>query len=281
MNRTTLFVLALVCTVALVSCEREINLDLKNTFPKLVVEGNVLLGSDTLIEQQEIKLSLSANYTGNNMPEPVTNATVRVKEGVNTYEYVHVGNGLYRSEFTAISGKQYQLTIEYNGDLYEAAETMRSGPVIDSLTVVFQEGAFGDDGGDFVALNTVDPADQVNYYMWRLLINNVFLMNATPGNRYRSIQKDEFFNGQPLIDYVPSDEFPVLPGDLVEMQQYSISEQMYNYYYAIFNLTAPSSITGDIPPGRVLGNVVNKTDSEKSALGYFGACSISIKTKQL
>ena len=281
MNRTAPIILALACTIALTSCEREINLDLKNTFPKLVVEGNILLGLDTLIQQQEIELSRSADYTGPDMPQPVTNATVRVTEGSNTYEFVHVGNGLYTSDFIALPNKEYKLVIDYDGDRYEAVETMRNGPVIDSLAVVFQEGAFGDAGGDFVALNTVDPSDQVNYYMWRLLINNAFLMNATPGNRYRSIQKDEFFNGQPLINYVPSDEFPVLPGDLVEMQQYSISEQMYNYYYAIFNLTAASSVTGDVPPGRVLGNVVNKTDSEKSALGYFGACSISIKTKQL
>lgn len=56
---------------------------------------------------------------------------------------------------------------------------------------------------------------------------------------------------------------------------------MYNYYYSIFNLTAASSITGDVPPGKILGNVVNITNPKKNALGYFGACSISIKSKQL
>jgi hypothetical protein len=117
--------------------------------------------------------------------------------------------------------------------------------------------------------------------MWRLLINNEFLMNPTPGNRYRSIQKDEFFNGQPLIKYIPSDEFPVKKGDLVQMQQFNLSEQMYNYYYSIFNLTAASSITGDVPPGKILGNVINITNPKKNALGYFGACSISINSKQL
>ena len=65
------------------------------------------------------------------------------------------------------------------------------------------------------------------------------------------------------------------------MQQFNLSEQMYNYYCSIFNLTAASSITGDVQPGKILGNVINITNPKKNALGYFGACSISINSKQL
>lgn len=281
MKKTFNILRSLIALICLNSCEKVINLDLKNNTPKLVVEGNILLGLDTLIERQEIKLSSSANYTGNVFPVAVTNATVKVKEGANTYDFSHVGNGIYRSNFRGQINRVYQLMITYDGDTYEGIETLKNGPKLDSLSIVYQDGAFGDDGGDFVAINTKDPADQKNFYMWRLLINNVFLMNPTPGNRYRSIQKDEFFNGQPLFKYIPSDEFPVKKGDFVQMQQFNLSEQMYNYYYSIFNLTAASSITGDVPPGKILGNVLNITNPKKNALGYFGACSISIKSKQL
>jgi hypothetical protein len=264
------------------SCEKEINLDLNAKSPRLVVEGNILLGLDTLIQTQEIKLSRSANYTGKQTPQPITNATVKVVEGSNTFEFTHTIDGIYRSnKFIAQVNKTYKLIIIHDGDTYEAIETLAGGPKIDSLTVIFQEGAFGDEGGDFGAINTVDPSNQENFYIWRLIINNEFLMNATPGNRYRSIQKDEFFNGQPLINYVPSDEFPLKTGDVFQIQQFNITEQMYNFYFSIFNLTAASSITGDVPPGKILGNVINKTNPSKNALGYFGACSVSIKTKKL
>jgi hypothetical protein len=277
-----IFLLISFLVTTLCSCEKEIDLNLNAKSPKLVVEGNILLGLDTLIQTQEIKLSRSANYTGTETPQPITNATVKVVEGLNTFEFTHIDKGVYRSNnFSAQLDKTYKLIIIYDGDTYEAFETLKGGPKIDSLTVVFQEGAFGDDGGDFGAINTVDPLNQKNFYMWRLIINNEFYMNATPGNRYRSIQKDEFFNGQPLLNYVPSDEFPLEPGDVFQIQQYNISEQMYNFYYSIFNLTAASSITGDVPPGKILGNVVNKTNPKKNALGYFGACSISIKNKKL
>jgi hypothetical protein len=281
MKKSLTKIIALTTLVVFSSCEKEIKLELKNTAPKLVVEGNVLLGLDTLIEWQEIKLTRSANYIGTTLPEPITNASVKVIEGTNTYEYAHTANGIYKCNFTAQPNKTYKLEINYDGDTYEAFETMQNGPKIDSLTIVYQEGAFGDEGGEFVAINTKDPVNQTNFYMWRLLINDVFLMNATPGNRYRSIQKDEFFNGQELLNYVPSDEFPVKEDDKVQMNQYNISEQMYNYYYSIFNLTAASSVTGDVPPGKILGNVVNKSSPKRNPLGYFGACTISIRTMKL
>jgi len=230
----------------------------------------------------QVLILINLILTESQTSQPITNATVKVVEGSNTFEFTHTIDGIYRSNnFIAQVNKTYKLIIIHDGDTYEAIETLAGGPKIDSLTVIFQEGAFGDEGGDFGAINTVDPSNQKNFYMWRLIINNEFLMNATPGNRYRSIQKDEFFNGQPLINYVPSDEFPLKTGDVFQIQQFNITEQMYNFYFSIFNLTAASSITGDVPPGKILGNVINKTNPSKNALGYFGACSVSIKTKKL
>ena len=118
-----------------ISCEKETNLVLKNTNPKMVVEGNILLGLDTQIQQQSIKLSLSANYTGNTSPEPITNATVSVVEGTSTYVFSHTSNGIYQSNFKAESNKTYRLIILYKGDTYEAIEKIANGPKIDSLTI--------------------------------------------------------------------------------------------------------------------------------------------------
>jgi len=77
------------------------------------------------------------------------------------------------------------------------------------------------------------------------------------------------------------DNFPVVNQDIARMEQLSISEQMYNYYYSIFNLTASSPVSGDVPPGNITSNIINKTNPDNKALGYFGACSVSIKMKRL
>ncbi|MFN5209074.1 MAG: DUF4249 domain-containing protein [Bacteroidota bacterium] len=265
-----------------ISCEKEINLELKNTSPKLVVEGNILWGIDTVINQQELKISLSANYTGNTSPQPVTNASVMVNDGTNTHIYNHIGNGIYRSSFIAATNNTYKLIIKYGEDEYHAFETLKAGGAgIDSLSINYFPSALGSPEGNFITVNTTDPLNERNYYLWQLYINDSLMINPSPGNIYRAIQKDEFFNGQPLFNYLPFDNFPVLTGDIARLHQLNISEQMYNYYYSIFNLTAYSPVSGDVPPGKIKGNIININNPDKNALGYFGACSISITKKSI
>lgn len=274
--------LLLATATVFTSCEKEINLDLKNISPKLVVEGNILWGIDTVINRQELKLSLSANYTGNTNPLPVTNAIVMVNDGTNNYTYNHIGNGVYRSNFIATTNKTYKLIINYEGDEYNAYETLKAGGAdIDSLTVNYFPSTLGSPEGNFITVNTTDPVNEKNFYVWQLYINEQLMINPSPGNIYRAIQKDDFFNGQPLLNYLPFDNFPVVTGDIARLHQLNISEQMYNYYYSIFNLTASSAVSGDVPPGNIKGNIVNLNKPDKNALGYFGACSISIKTKSI
>lgn len=282
MKSITTICILLATAIAFTSCEKEIILDLKNTSPKLVVEGNILWGIDTVINQQELKLSLSASYTGDSYPLPVTNATVTVNDGSNSYTYNHIGNGVYRSSFVAATNNTYTLIINYEGDEYNAYETMKSGgAAIDSLTVNYFPSALGSPEGNFITVNTTDPLNERNFYLWQFYINDEIMINPSPGNIYRAIQKDDFFNGQPLLNYLPYDNFPVVTGDIARLNQLNISEQMFNYYYSIFNLTASSPVSGDVPPGKIEGNIVNLNNPEKNALGYFGACGISIKTKSI
>jgi Domain of unknown function (DUF4249) len=282
MNLISKICLLAVTIIIFSACEKETNLDLKNASPKLIVEGNILLGIDTIINQQEIKLSLSANYTDKISPLPVIDATVKVNDGAITHLYNHIGNGIYRGSFIASANKTYKLIINYDGDEYNATEILKVGGAgISSLTVNYFPSALGSPEGNFITINTIDPANERNFYLWQLYINEKQMINPSPGNIYRAIQKDDFFNGQPLINYLPFDNFPVVTGDTARMQQLNISEQMYNYYYSIFNLTASSPVSGDVPPGKIRGNVLNLNKSEKNALGYFGACSISIKTKTI
>ena len=278
---TTISLLLAIATV-FISCEKEINLELKNTSPKLIVEGNILWGIDTVINQQELKISLSANYTGNSNLQPVTNARVMVNDGTDTYTFNHIGNGLYRSNFIAATNKTYKLMINHEGDEYNAFETLKAGGTgIDSLSINYFPSALGSPEGNFITVNTTDPSNESNFYLWQLYINDSLKINPSPGNIYRAIQKDEFFNGQPLINYLPFDNFPVLAGDIARLHQLNISKQMYQYYYSIFNLTASSPVSGDVPPGKIKGNIININNPDKNALGYFGACSISIKTKTI
>lgn len=267
--------------VLFTSCEKEINLEISNNSPKLVIEGNIVYGLDTLIDVQQIRITRSVNYIGSNLPEPITNAQVTVTEGTNTFVFDHDTDGIYKCNFIAGLNKTYKLIIIHDGDTYEATETIKDGPLIDSISISYFPSAFGSPDGYFATINTKDPINTENFYLWRLFINGQLMINPSPGNSFRAIQKDEFFNGQPLLNYLPYDNFPVINGDTVRMEQLNISREMYNYYYSIFNLTASESLSGDSPPGKIYGNVKNISTPSRMALGYFGACSISIKYKNI
>jgi hypothetical protein len=170
MNKLFKLTGSIILGILSISCEKEINLELKNTSPKMVVEGNILLGLDTLIQQQEIKLTLSANYTGTASPQPIPNAIVSVVEGSNTYIFSHTSNGRYQSNFIAEPNKTYKLHIIYMGETYEAIEKMARGPKIDSLSVRYFPSALGSPEGNFITINTTDPSNERNFYLWRLYI---------------------------------------------------------------------------------------------------------------
>jgi Domain of unknown function (DUF4249) len=262
----------LIFMLFLCACEKEIDLNIANANPKMIVEGNILAGLDTVIAQQEIRLTQSTTYTGKSLLQPITDALVKVVEGSNTYIFQHREKGLYRADFVAKIGKTYRLSIVWNNNTYNATETISKGTTIDSLGVKFFPSSFGSPDGNFLVVNTSDPSSEKNYYLWKLYINDTLKINASPGNIYRAIQKDDFFN-------LPYDNFPIVAQDKAVMQQLNISQAMYNYYYSIFNLTGSSPLSGDVPPANVKGNIINIANSNQNALGYFGACSISIKTK--
>jgi hypothetical protein len=48
-----------------------------------------------------------------------------------------------------------------------------------------------------------------------------------------------------------------------------------------YGFTATSPVSGDVPSGKIKGNILNLNKSGRNALGYFGACSISIQTKKI
>jgi Domain of unknown function (DUF4249) len=260
------------------ACEKEMSLDLNTQSPKLIVEGNILLGLDTIITTQTIKLSETANFTGKNKPKAVENALVTVEDGANVYTFSHTIDGIYTSSFKVNISKIYTLKISYKNRKYQATASVNKGPIMDSLGIKFFPSALGSPEGNFVVINTTDPINQKNYYLWQLYINEQLMINPSPGNIYRAIQKDEFFNGQALKNYLPFDNFNVKKEDKIVMQQLSISEAQYNYFYSIFNLTATSPVSGDVPPANIKGNIINLNNKAENALGYFGACSVSIKT---
>ncbi len=273
-----LFSSTLLLAVALNSCERVVDIELE-TSPSLIVEGGIELVLEEPNTTQRIQLSLANGFNELARPSPINDAMVTVATNGTDYDFQNIGDGTYVNNNIPVAvGNTYVLTISYMGSLYTAQEVIPPVAPIDEVNALFFPKSFGSDEGVFPVLNTQDPVDEENFYFWRLTINDIPIINPSPGNNFRVIQSDEFFNGQALVDYQPYDLQAVVPGDEVVFFQHGITERYFNFLDAFFLSIASNPLLGDPPPATVRGNIINSTDTSEQVLGYFYAVSISKKS---
>lgn len=110
-----------IAVLFLVSCEEPSDFPTTTDHEqKLVVQA--LITNEFRI--QEIQLSLSINDL-NQLPDPVTNATLEIMTQNNSFQFTHDRNGLYKSDvpFSTSQGLEHVLMINWNGDEYLATSS--------------------------------------------------------------------------------------------------------------------------------------------------------------
>ena len=79
------------------------------------------------------------------------------------------------------------------------------------------------------------------------------------------ITSDDFFNGNEM-DSDFSDE-DLEPGDTLAIRFRAISEQFHSYMSLILESTSANPF--GTPPANIRGNIINETNEDNYALGYF------------
>ncbi|MCB0431940.1 MAG: DUF4249 family protein, partial [Mangrovimonas sp.] len=114
----------------------------------------------------------------------------------------------------------------YNGEVYQGTETLLLAPDINTINQSIEDGF--DDENLEVNVYFDDPEDEENYYL---------LKYYEEGDLLSSLEdvSDEFVNGNEIHDFYEkeddedSGEEAFVPGDVVEITLYAISERYYNY----------------------------------------------------
>jgi Domain of unknown function (DUF4249) len=165
-----------------------------------------------------------------------------------------------------------------------------------------------------VYLDVQDVPNQKDYYLWRYTHFERTIYCATCNKSYYDGRTNtcslpiQSYNRTPYYDYqcagecytffkekqvnvlsdVASDgktitarqiaKIPVYnPGGcLIQIQQMSISPQMYLFYKTLESQTATGGLT-DTPASAIVGNVSNLTNNTDKVIGYFGVVSIQKK----
>ncbi len=254
MNR---FVLLLLVVSMLFSCEDIIHIDLKDTEPRIVIEGVIT----NLRGPYMVRISKSVDFYDPGEYPPVKGAVVELSDDQGNRE-VLAGNdeGIYLStKMKGHPGRNYKLKVSVDDREYEAESRMETPVKIDSIKAEYFPGVGDRESGYYIHCFFNDPPDEENNYRliaWRngIMDQNLYLMD------------DEFVNGRPVDYYFYLTPFQ--KGDTVNVGLATIDRPVFEYYNTLFNIVAQQGGNSPANPANPVTNISNE------ALGYFGALAM-------
>lgn len=267
-----LSLLVMILSISSWSCTEKINIELDNTYTRLVVWGE--LTTDTTVHT--VRLTRTADYFFNQPTFGVSDALVTINDGENTitlFENAQI-EGTYQtpSDYYGIPGKTYTLDIsgvDIDGDgtseNYSASSRLRNVNPVDSIQLVYNEMWEAWE----VKVFAWDSPDK-DWYLFKVYRNNV-LVSDTLTEWFA--QTDDLFNGNytngitsQFLQDEYEDERPDV-GDTVTFEINGITEEFYNFVIGMQMEIMFSAPLFSGPPANVSTNLTN------DALGFFAVYS--------
>jgi hypothetical protein len=259
--------------ILLASCEKSILLDLEQTEPRIVIEGQVT----DLSTYNYVKISRTTGFYSSGASPRITNATVSVydDEGNNHVFLHYAGNnpdsaGYYFPEepFAGVVNRTYTLTVVVNGELYEAQDTMFRLVSIDKLEsrINPDEQRDPEKPGQYyeVLMYVQEPQDTRDYYLFKTYRNGQLeYLNDT----------DVYFADDELIgESIEGIPMPVFfaKGDMARVEVYSLSRDAFVFYRDLQKLLNNDGGLFGTPPANPRSNISN------GALGLFQTSAVQV-----
>ena len=243
------------------SCTKVIDVDVPNGGARLVIEASINWEKGTAGNNQTIKLSTSTAYFDNNPNTPVIGANVSVtKDDDGTqFNFIDQNSGTYNAtNFVPEIGKSYTLTINYNGETYQAKETLTG---VNTIKRVEQEEGFND--GEYrVKVFFDDPKDIANFYLGEFTQDNLKVPSL-------AVVDDEFTDGNEAF-LLHIDELNTV-GTTIDIKVFGISQRFQNYMQLLIEQSGTNGGGGPFQttPAKLTGNCKNVNNPTEEVLGYF------------
>ena len=169
-------------------------------------------------------------------------------------------SGIYtNTNFTPIINEVYNLTINYQNEIYTATETLKSVVQIDYIEQINEGGFTGND----IELKVfyTDPANEDNYYFFEFISNIPVIPTL-------EIYGDLFTDGNQIFGYYTEEDLAA--GDEVIIRNYGVSERFYDFMFILLQQGSDSSGgLFEVQPATVRGNCINQTNPDNFPFGYF------------
>lgn len=241
------------------SCQKVINVDLRDSGKKYVIEGIVGDQKGTC----KVMVSQTKDFDDNNSFDGVGGAAVYIADNMtgDTAIMKETSAGVYEdSLFTGMTGHSYSLRVVIDGNAFTAMSTMPPFVPMDSLYIT-EEQLFGNTR-NLANIQYRDPEGEGDHYRFVEFIN---------GRQIKKIfvRDDELTDGNEvtvMLRYMDNDDDnqdDIHPGDTVTVEMQCIDPAVYKYWYSLNN-----SATGD---GQSASPANPVSNMEGGALGYFSA----------
>ena len=250
-NKLSILILfSLLCLFS--SCEKEVMVDLRNAPPILVIEGVVQEHY-----QARVRLTLSKGFYEDNEFPPLSDARIIISDDAGNEERLELDNsGWYVAQnMIGVIGRTYNLTVEYENEIYTASSKMPPCVKIDSIGLI----KIPLSDIPFPILYFTDPQGEENNYY-----KNLIYVNGKRVKKNNETTSAEYVDGYPIKRIIPvmtgqmedKDE-ELKPGDEVMIELYSIDKGTFLFFETM---------------GQIDNSLNNPTTNiTGGALGYFGA----------
>ena len=270
MNTVSKLYISVIAILPMLSCQKEIVVDLNSSSPAIVIQANVISSRNKC----EVLLTQTVNFDLPNEFPAVRGASIVLTDSsANTsYNLVETKAGYYvYSNLQPIPQHVYKLQIETNGKVYASRSVMPDSVPVKSLIMSKET-----DGHGFGAekqrirykLTAViqDPKDVLNYYRFLQRYKGVIIGSSQPLN-------DNFRDGEIISQDLRinlGDTLQLIPGDTIQVELQSIDKGAYDFYRT-FRQGGGGPGFQDAAPSNPLSNISN------GAVGYFSTYNSTFK----
>lgn len=315
-KKITLLVVALGLWVC--SCVEPFNLNIESNLRILTVDATLTDTSD----EQTIILTESVNSNGSAYSLPLLKANAEILvNGTEKIAFTEKGAGVYAlpQTFKLKAGSTYKLFFsKADGTKYESGDDkVTTVPEIIKVHDEFnlkgiERGVNLYDPANFVYLDTQDPPNDKNNYLWSWRLwerqsvcatcyNGRYFLSPLPArcreerafvgqnfdyfcpgecweilyNKDLNVFSDIYSNGNPINNRLIA-KIPLynIKGALIEIKQQSISPDAYRYFKLLADQVQNNGSLVDTPPAAIIGNIKNVANPEEAIAGYFMVTSV-------
>jgi hypothetical protein len=264
--RITRILLLLLLTGTIASCEKVLEIDIREQQPVLVIEGWLT----SKRESHTVKVYYTSPVIAGAAPSVVSNALITLKDNAGNSETLkEMEKGVYEiSRIRGREGRTYTLSVAFEGNAYEASSVMpRLSMEPDTLEFKYKtkQLLFPDEGYyPFISGQELEGIGDFTQY--KIFRNGKFLNKATEINLFR----DKYVDGNRIGNYQLEIDSPFLSGDHIQVEAWSLTEANYNILADIREQLNNSGLfASPLPNAR--SNIRKVNPSSENVTGFFGA----------